>query len=294
MKVKKKILILGSSGNLGFELYNKLKKDFIVSHNGLIKKKLDITNVKNLEKIIKKNNPNIIINAAGYVNLDLCEKNKKKCLKINADIIKNIFLVRKKIDQHFKILHFSTDQLYDGKPFYKTEKHKIKINNFYSKTKHLSEKIALRHNSTVFRINFFGFKKNKSGSLDMFIKNSIRNGNCILFDDVYFNPLRIKTIVNIIHKIIKKNKLSSGLFNLGSKDGLSKKDFYILIFKYLKKNINYKSFKVNSYLNTKRSRNMLMSVKKFEEKYNIRLPLIKNEIKKEIIENYESIKNRKK
>ena len=83
-------------------------------------------------------------------------KNKNKCLKINTEIVKNIFLVKKKL---IKILNFtfSTDQLYDGKPFTKTEKHKVKINNFY-KTKHLSEK-SIKYNSTVFRINFFGLNK---------------------------------------------------------------------------------------------------------------------------------------
>ena len=147
----------------------------------------------------------------------------------------------------------------------------VKINNFYSKTKYLSEKVALKYNATVFRTNFFGLNKNKPGPLDIFIKNSINSGKCILFDDVYFNPLRVKTLVNIIHKIVMKNKLSSGLFNLGSRNGLSKKNFYLLIFKYLKKNINYKAIKVNTYLNTKRSKNMLMSVKKFKKIYKIKL-----------------------
>ena len=85
--------------------------------------------------------------------------------------------------------------------------------------------------------------------------------------------------------------MHSGLYNLGSKTGLSKKDYYILIFKYLKKNISYKKVKVNSYVNTKRSKNMLMSVDKFERKFKIKLPGIENEIKKEIKENYEKNKN---
>ena len=78
---------------------------------------------------------------------------------------------------------------------------------------------------------------------------------------------------------------------MGSKTGLSKKDYYILIFKYLKKNISYKEVKVNSYVETKRSENMLMSVDKFERKFKIKLPGIKNEIKNEIKENYGKIKN---
>ena len=291
MSFKKKVLIIGSSGSLGYELYNKLKSNFLVTHNGLKNRETDITNIKNLEKKLKKNKPNIIINASGYTNLDLCEKNKKKCFDINTNIIKNLFLLKKKLKFNFKLLHFSTDQLYDGKSIYQKEKNKVKINNYYSKTKFLSEKIALKHKSTVFRINFFGFTKNKNGPLNNFIKDTLKKGHCILFEDVYFNPLRIKTVVSIINKILLYKKIYPGLYNLGSKNGLRKKDFYLLIFKCLKKNISFKTVKVNSYLNTKRSKNMLMSVKKFERKFNIKLPSIENEINREIKENYEKIKN---
>ena len=105
------------------------------------------------------------------------------------------------------------------------------------------------------------------------------------------NPLRIKTIANIIKKIIKKKQFYKGLYNLSCKNGISKKEFYIFIFKNLKRKIIFKSVKINNHLNTKRSRNMLMCNKKFEKKFKIQLPLIKNEIKKEINEKYEQIKN---
>ncbi len=291
MSIKKKILILGSSGSLGYELYNKLKNSFLVIHNGLQKRKVDITNLENLKNIIIKHKPDIIINSVACVNLDLCEKDRKNCFNINTKIVKDLFLIKNQINQNFKLLHFSTDQFYDGKLLYRTENYKIKINNYYSKTKLLSEKIALKNGSTVFRTNFFGITKNKNGPLNRFLKNSLKTKNCVLFEDVYFNPLRIKTLSEIIKKIIKSNKIYPGLFNLASKKGLSKKDFYILFFKHLNRNIEFKTVKVNSYLNTKRSKNMLMSVNKFEKKFKIQLPLVENEIKKEVAENYEKIKN---
>ena len=50
----------------------------------------------------------------------------------------------------------------------------------------------------------------------------------------------------------------------------------------LKENINYNIVKVNSYLSTKRSKNMVMSVNKFEKKFQIILPKLKNELIKEV------------
>ena len=79
------------------------------------------------------------------------------------------------------------------------------------------------------------------------------------------------------------------MFNLGSKEGMSKSQFYILVFKLLRKKINYNVVKVNSHLNTKRSKNMLMSVNKFEKKFKINLPSLKKEIANEVKELYEYV-----
>ena len=148
----------------------------------------------------------------------------------------------------------------------------------------MAEKLAIRHNATVFRTNFFCLDKKGDSSIKEFIKKSKRNNSCYLFGDVYFNPLRSKTIANIIAKIISKDNLKPGLYNLGSKNRISKSEFYILIFKMLKENINYNIVKVNSYLSTKRSKNMVMSVNKFEKKFQIILPKLKNELIKEVKE----------
>ncbi len=286
MKLKK-ILILGSSGKLGYELFKKLNKFFKVYHNGLQKRKLDISKIYNLEKIILKNKPDIIINASGYTNIDLCELNKKKCLEINTNLVGNIFKIKKNHDLKFNMIQFSTDQLYDGSLIDQKEDQNVKINNYYSKTKFLSEKIALKNKATIFRINFFSLKKRGNSSIHKFIKKAKNDKICNLFGDVYFNPLRVKTISEILYILIRKNLLKQGLFNLGSKNGVSKSEFYIFIFKLLKENLSYNVVKVNTYLNTKRSKNMLMSTKKFEKKFHIKLPNLKSEIIKEVKEFYE-------
>ena len=85
------ILILGSSGLLGRELFEFLKsyKKINVIHNGLKSRKLNINNKFNLKKIIFDSNPSLIINASGVTNIDYCEKNKKNSYKINVSTQKN-------------------------------------------------------------------------------------------------------------------------------------------------------------------------------------------------------------
>ena len=88
-------------------------------------------------------------------------------------------------------------------------------------------------NKTIIRTNFFDYgKKYKLNSFCNWIIGSIEKGEKIkLVDDVYFNPISIKSLNEYIHMILQKPL--NGTFNLGSKYGISKYNFGIkLISKY--------------------------------------------------------------
>lgn len=110
-----KILILGSSGILGNYLYNYLKKDYKIIHNGLKKRKFNLLKFDILKKFLIKTNPDIIINCVAVTNIDDCQINKKKAYNINYSIIKNIFYIIKRNNLNSKIIQISTDQFYDNK-----------------------------------------------------------------------------------------------------------------------------------------------------------------------------------
>ena len=111
-----------------------------------------------------------------------------------------------------------------------------------------------------------------------------------LFQDIYFNPLRIITIAKIISLIVKKKRYNVyGLYNLAAKDALYKNEFAI----YFSKKIcvyhkNYINIDSNKLLKVKRSKNMYMSVNKFEKKFQLKMPNIKSEISNEV-KNYKTL-----
>ena len=79
----------------------------------------------------------------------------------------------------------------------------------------------------------------------------------------------------------------SGIYNLGSKKGLSKKNFAILFAKSLNiYNSNYKTAKSSKIFKIKRPKNMIMNCKKFEKKFKISLPTLRNQILDEAKINY--------
>ena len=71
-----RILILGSSGRLVNILYKSLKKKHQLFHNGLNKRKYDISNFNKIKKLFL-NKLDLIVNCSGETNIEICEKKKQ-------------------------------------------------------------------------------------------------------------------------------------------------------------------------------------------------------------------------
>ena len=277
-----KILLLGSSGLLGKSLYLSLSKNYKVIHNGLTRRKKDLIKIKNLEFLLNYK-PNLIINCSGETSIEDCEKYKKRSYNKNVNFLKKLFFLRKKKNLSFKLIHFSTDQVYNHKNFVKNNENcRPKILNYYTRTKFLSENIVKKNGGMVLRTNFFGKSKtNKDSFTDWIFRSFTGVEKFFLFDDIFFSPLRISSICKYINIIIK-NDIKSGIFNLGSKNGMSKYKFSKEFAKYTKiYSKNFTVLKSKKFFKIRRPSYMIMNCKKFEKSYKIKLPLLIKEIKKE-------------
>ena len=278
-----KILIMGANGFLGSHLYNYLKvKNNIIKcgrnkNNDIVLKKIEKSN---FPKILKKTIPDVIINLIALTNVDICEKKRKKADEINAGIVKNIVdsITEVKLTKKVFFLHISTDQVYSGKGPHK-EKF-IRPINIYARTKLKGEKYIKKINGCVLRTNFVGksFDNKERGFTD-WIFTSLNQGKSIpVFKNVKFSPLNIKTLCKYINLVIRKK--IAGIYNLGSKNGLSKAQFAIKFAKKLK--LNTKLLKVVDYkkdlLIAKRPLDMRMNINLFEKNFHVRLKSLNNEI----------------
>jgi dTDP-4-dehydrorhamnose reductase len=135
----KKLLIMGSRGNLGMQLQKVFEAGFTVFAWG--KDDLDITNESEVKKKINEFRPDIIINAAAYNEVDKCEENSKEfelAKRINGNAVGYLAKASKKIGATF--IHYSTDYVFDGnkKEGYNEDDMTAPINN-YGKSKLLGE-----------------------------------------------------------------------------------------------------------------------------------------------------------
>ena len=107
-----KILVLGSKGMLGSDFCRELKRvksDFI----GWDIDDLDLTREKEAYKKLKSVNPNIIINCAGFTEVDGCESQSEKAFIVNGMI--PYYLAKACFDMGSVLVHFSTDFIFDGR-----------------------------------------------------------------------------------------------------------------------------------------------------------------------------------
>jgi len=271
----KKILILGSSGLLGSNLYKILKNNFQVFHNGIKKRIYNIHDIDELNYLVKKYKPDLIINCVAITNIDFAEKNKKKTYNTNVKLIKNLIEIKKVYK--FWLVHFSSDSFYNNKKKSRETSKKI-FPNYYSKTKYLSDILARKH-GLVLRTNFFGFSKNHKTFTDFIYESFLNKKKFYLFNDIFFSGIGLITLCKILKKILSNNWGASGVYNLGSRGCISKSKFGILFAKYLKiYNKNFKAINSKKILKVKRSNYMCMNVDKFEKEFKISLPNIKDEL----------------
>lgn len=280
----KKIFIFGSTGSLGTLLTKNLKKNYTVFTDQKFKKKLkSSSDYKVLYKIISRKKPNYIINLIALTDVDKCEENKFLADKSNFIFVKNLTKSISMIKSKIHLIHISTDQVYNGRG--KHDENHVQPINYYGLSKLKGERAIKKIPSIILRTNFFG-KTKKKGNLCNWIFNNVKNKKKInTFKNIYFSPLHISTIIKIINNILKHNR-AVGIFNLGTKNKISKAMFAENFIKNLGLDVNLlnKTNYSNNHLFAKRPLDMSMRIHKFENYFKIKLPTVKTEMSKLIKE----------
>lgn len=236
----RKIFLTGSSGIFGTNLLsieNSRNEFHCLIHKKKLKKqknifqyKIDNYNKTILRKLISEINPEIIIHSAALADIDTCEKNIKECYKININFTKYLVEISKQFK--IKFVYVSSDQIYDGKKNIYNERCKTNPINNYGKSKVLSENFIKKKlsNYLILRTNFYGVGTKYKLTFSEFIINKLRNNMSVdLFNDVFFNPVYLPTLIKYIFILINNNH--KGTFNICSDDYLSKYELGINIAK---------------------------------------------------------------
>lgn len=125
------ILILGAGGMLGHALTH------VISNTVSRGKELDITDRDRIISFITKLKPAIVINAAAYTDVEGCEEHADIAMRVNGIAPSYLAEACRKVDA--KLIHYSTDYVFDGEKTAYTEEDSPNPLNAYGRSKLLGE-----------------------------------------------------------------------------------------------------------------------------------------------------------
>ncbi len=195
---------------------------------------LDITNKEKIKKVIQKYKPEFIINCAAFTNVDACETEKELCWRLNVDAVKNLIIASRV--NNAKIIHISTDYIFDGKNGPYTETDTPNPISFYGRSK-LAGENALRTSGVDYviirTIVLYGYGVNVKPNFALWLVNELSNSNPIkIVKDQTGNATHADDLAYGILKVIEKTEGKKDvklIFNIAGKDILSRLDFAYLV-----------------------------------------------------------------
>ena len=283
-----KYLITGASGLLGlnFSLRMSMRNNVlgIVNKNPLKNlpfqaEAMDLLDKEGFTNLLDSFSPDVVINCAAMANLETCELNPDLAHKINSMVPGEIAIACK--DRGIKLVHISTDAVFDGNKGNYSENDMPNPLSIYAKTKRAGEINVIEQNTDaiIARVNFYGWSQSGNRSLAEFFINNLRNKNPINgFNDVFFCPLYVTQLTDILVEMIEKK--FSGIYHIVSRDQMSKYQFGCV----LADNFGYDNNLINpisvleSNLSAQRSLNLTLSSSKLTADLGHALPSISDGI----------------
>jgi len=232
------VLITGANGQLGHALKDASKSltnhrfvftDVVSSTDDEVFF-LDITLIDAIRTIATLEKIDVIVNCAGYTNVEKAEIDINTAQLLNSDAVRNLANVAKERD--ITLIHISTDFVYNGlkaAPYVETdEKDPV---NVYAITKYFGEKQILASGCKyiLFRTAWLFSKYGNNFVKTMIRLTGERETLNVVYDQVG-TPTYAPELANIILKVINENKLDLvGEYNFTCEGSVSWYDFAVMI-----------------------------------------------------------------
>lgn len=223
-----KILLIGKTGQLGGDiLKNNTKHDIYAPDRN----ELDLSNSIATTDIIKKVNPEVVINTAAFHNVLLCEKEYDKAFRINCISVRDLAFVCKEIGSLF--VTFSSDYVFNGNKasFYSEDDHPSPLQT-YGITRAAGEFIAMStapQNTIIIRTcGLYGVSGGNSRGgnfVDKRIKEAQIKKRIEMSSEQIVSPTFTKDLSLAVFSLIENRKLECGIYHLVNEGACSWYDF---------------------------------------------------------------------
>jgi len=232
-----KIALIGVDGQLGTDInsYFCRKGLEVVGLVGL--KEIDITDPVKCNSTLRDINPDLIINTAAFLNVDLCEDEIMSAFKVNVEGIKNLSKIC--VGMNIPLMHFSTDYIFDGsknEPY--TEEDCARPLSIYGMSKLGGEKVIqyMLEKYYIIRLcGLYGYTCSVGKGNVNFVETMIKLGKekkkLKVIDDQVCTPTSTKDVAEKLFKLAQTEQY--GIYHMTNTGSCSWYGFACEIFKLM-------------------------------------------------------------
>ncbi|MCE0493783.1 dTDP-4-dehydrorhamnose reductase family protein [Vibrio salinus] len=253
-----KVLILGATGMLGYSLFSNLSEYDDLEVFGSVRSiegiehyyqsniqklifNVDINELDTVNSAIKDITPDVVINCIGIIKQNKVVNEYVTNIQYNALFPHQLADICNSVNA--KLIHFSTDCVFDGKKGHYTEADIPTATDLYGKTKQLGEVVYGKH--LTIRTSIIGHELKSNVSLIDWFLNAFGSVNG--YSNAIFSGFPTCYVAKIIAEHILGNENLYGLMHLSSKP-IDKYSLLRLISDTYHKDINivnYPDFKID-------------------------------------------------
>jgi len=203
LKTKSKIVIVGSGGRLGAALMREYWDKFDVT--GFNHAQLDLGNAEAIREKLCAVDFDLLINAAAFTNVDLCQTERDQAFLINAEAPRILAEICR--GKNAKLIHFSTDYVFDGdkrEPY--RESDPANPISVYGESKRAGEKFVLQTEDRhlIVRVSWV-FGPDRPSFIDGMIKRAHERDYVDAIADKFSTPTYTRDISQMLPRFFELN-----------------------------------------------------------------------------------------
>ncbi len=214
-----RLLVIGHKGMLGSDLVSMSESKYEVI--GLDSSELDITDLNAVVAKLNELKPNIIVNCAAYTNVDGCEENQDLAYKVNGVGIRNLAIAGSKLVETPKIVHISTDYVFDGEGNTDLKEYDL-VNplSVYGKSKLMGEEMlkSFYDKYYILRTQWL-YGKNGNNFVKTMLKLASERDSLMVVNDQIGSPTYTKDLCKAILEVIETENY--GIYHVSNEEKTS-------------------------------------------------------------------------
>jgi dTDP-4-dehydrorhamnose reductase len=227
-----KVIVFGGGGQLGVELCREFERRqwSVVRFD---RQALDITNPQQVETAVANADPQVVVNAAAYNQVDIAETEALTAYQTNALAVRNLAMACRQADA--RLVHYSTDYVFDGtkgSPYVETDRcHPL---GAYAVSKLAGELYAQAYlnDPLIIRVSGVfgpgGMFTPRGNFVEMMLRMAKANNPIRVVHDHVASPTYAPAIA--VRTVDMVEKKIGGVYHLGGGEAISWYDYAKLIF----------------------------------------------------------------